>query len=90
MKGWVCYMTGGQVYDIAHNIGSTFFNNNMMEIVGAVVVGNDIYIRGFDGGFPHAACIVRFDIKTGKIIKSWGYYDCPVTVENGVYKQRGI
>ena len=76
-------MTGGQVYDIAHNIGSEFFNNNMMEIVGAVAVGDDIFIRGFDGGFQHAGCTAKFNIQTGELMESWGFYGCPGSVNTG-------
>ena len=70
---------------LAHEIGDNFFHDNWMEVVGAMVIGDEIYIRGFDGGFPHAHATAKFDLKTHNFLKSWDCYDCPITVKDGVF-----
>ena len=49
-------------------------------------IDNYIYIRGYDGGFPHAAATAKFDIDTGKFVEMWGFYGCPVTITEGMYE----
>ena len=45
-----------------------------------------IYVRGYDGGFPHAAATAKCDIDTGKFVETWGFYGCPVTIAEGTYE----
>ena len=55
-------------------------------MIGAKKIDNYIYVRGFDGGFPHAAATAKFDIDAGKFVEMWGFYGCPVTITEGIYE----
>ena len=55
-------------------------------MIGAKKIDNYIYVRGYDGGFPHAAATAKFDIDTGKFVEMWGFYGCHVTITEGMYE----
>ena len=55
-------------------------------MIGAKKIDNYIYIRGFDGGFPHAAATAKFNIYTGEVVEIWGFYGRPVAITEGMYE----
>ena len=57
-----------------------------MPVHGAKIVGSDIYIQGFDGGFPHRSAHVKIDLLTNCIEARYGAHDCPVKVQDGIYE----
>ena len=48
---------------------------NQLDMIGAKKIDNYIYVRGYDGGFPHAAATAKFDIDTGKFVETWDFTD---------------
>lgn len=74
------------VYELAHKITGSYFRENCLEIVGARTVGNNMYVKGFDGGFPHALAYVKVDLKTNQIAKYYIGPNCPVEVPDGFYE----
>ena len=75
-----------EVYDLAHKLADKWCHKNQLSMIGAKKIDNYIYVRGYDGGFPHAAATAKFDIDTGKLVKMWGFYGCPVTIMEGIYE----
>lgn len=75
-----------EVYDLAHKLADEWCYKNHLSMIGAKKIDNHIYVRGYDGGFPHAAATAKFDIGTGKFVEMWGFYGCPVTISEGTYE----
>ena len=75
-----------EVYDLAHKFADEWCYKNQLIMIGAKKIDNYIYVRGFDGGFPHAAATAKFDIDTGKFVEMLGFYGCPVTITEGTYE----
>lgn len=61
-----------EVYDLAHKLADKWCYRNQLDIIGAKKIDNYLYVRGFNGGFPHAAATAKFDIDTGKFIEMCG------------------
>lgn len=74
------------VYNMAHEIGDAYFANTSMSVIGAGICGEYLYIKGYDGGFPHLEGYIKVDLKTKEIVKEYGAFDCPISIRNGVYK----
>lgn len=74
------------VYNMAHEIGDAYFANTSMSVTGAGICGEYLYIKGYDGGFPHLEEYIKVDLKTKEIVKEYGAWDCPISIGNGVYK----
>lgn len=74
------------VYDLAQRITKEYFNENMMSVMGAKVVGRYMYVKGGDNGFPHTRAHVKVDLKTESIVKYYYAHDCPVYVSEGIYE----
>lgn len=74
------------VYDMAHEIGDPYYADSPMSVTGAKVVDEYLYIKGYDGGFPSLEGYLKVDLKTRKIVKEYGAWNSPVSIENGVYK----
>lgn len=73
--------------EYAEIISGKWFEENHLEIVGAKIVGNYMYVKGYDGGFPHASAYVKIDLKESKIVNYYNtQYECPVEVKDGVYE----
>lgn len=53
--------------------------------MGAKVVGNFMYVKGGDNGFPHTRAHVKVDLTTEKIVDHYYAHDCPVNVSEGIY-----
>ena len=75
-----------ELYYLAHKLATKWCHDNYLDIIGAKKIDNYLYVRGFDGGFPHAAATVKINIDTGKIIQSWGFYGCPITISEGMFE----
>lgn len=75
------------VYDMAHEIGDPYYADSPMSVTGAKVVDEYLYIKGYDGGFPSLEGYLKVDLKTRKIVKEYGAWNSPVSIENGVYEQ---
>ena len=73
------------VYELAHRITKEYFNSCMMGVMGAKVVGNFMYVKGGDNGFPHTRAHVKVDLTTEKIVDHYYAHDCPVNVPEGLY-----
>lgn len=74
------------VFDLAERITEGYFNKNMMTVMGAKVVGNYMYVKGGDNGFPHTRAHVKVDLMTEKIIGYYSAHDCPVYISEGIYE----
>lgn len=74
------------VYDMAHEIGDPYYADSPMSVTGAKVVDKYLYIKGYDGGFPSLEGYLKVDLKTRKIVKEYGAWNSPVSIENGVYE----
>ena len=74
------------VYDMAHEIGDPYYADSPMSVTGAKVVDEYLYIKGYDGGFPSLEGYLKVDLKTRKIVKKYGAWNSPVSIENGVYE----
>lgn len=74
------------VYDMAHEIGDLYYADSPMNVTGAKVVDEYLYIKGYDGGFPSLEGYLKVDLKTRKIVKEYGKWNSPVSIENGVYE----
>lgn len=72
--------------ECAENISGKWFEENHLQIVGTKTVGNYMYVKGFDGDFPHASAYVKIDIKEIKIVDYYNAHECPVEVKDGVYE----
>ena len=72
--------------ECAENISGKWFEENHLQIVGTKTVGNYMYVKGFDGGFPHASAYVKIDMKESKIVDYYNAHECPVEVKDGVYE----
>ncbi len=66
-------------------VGKWFAENNL-QIVGTKLVDNYMYVKGFDGGFPHASAYVKIDMKENKIVNYYDAHNCPVKVKDGIYE----
>lgn len=66
-------------------VGKWFAENNL-QIVGTKIVDDYMYVKGFDGGFPHASAYVKIDMKENKIVNYYDAYNCPVKVKDGIYE----
>lgn len=75
-----------EVYNLAHKLADKWCYENQLHIIGAKKINDYLYVRGFDGGFPHAAATIKIDIDTGKIVQLWDYYGCPVTISEGIFE----
>lgn len=74
------------VYDMAHEIGDPYYADSPMSVTGAKIVDEYLYIKGYDGGFPSLEGYLKVDLKTRKIVKEYGAWDSPVSIENGMYE----
>lgn len=74
------------VYDMAHEIGDPYYVDSPMSVTGAKIVDEYLYIKGYDGGFPSLEGYLKVDLKTRKIVKEYGAWNSPVSIENGVYE----
>ena len=74
------------VYDMAHEIGDPYYADSPMSVTGAKVVDEYLYIKGYDGGVPSLEGYLKVDLKTRKIVKEYGAWNSPVSIENGVYE----
>lgn len=74
------------VYDMAHEIGDPYYADSPMSVTGAKVVDEYLYIKGYDGGFPSLEGYLKVDLKTRKIVKEYGAWNSPVSIENGMYE----
>ena len=74
------------VYDMAHEIGDLYYAYSPMNVTGAKVLDEYLYIKGYDGGFPSLEGYLKVDLKTRKIVKEYGEWNSPVSIENGVYE----
>lgn len=74
------------VYDMAHEIGDPYYADSPMSVTGAKVVDEYLYIKGYDGGFPSLEGYLKVDLKTRKIVKEYGAWNSPVSIENVVYE----
>lgn len=74
------------VYDMVHEIGDPYYADSPMSVTGAKVVDEYLYIKGYDGGFPSLEGYLKVDLKTRKIVKEYGAWNSPVSIENGVYE----
>ncbi|MFW5672237.1 MAG: hypothetical protein ACOCM8_08110 [Acetivibrio ethanolgignens] len=74
------------IYRLARKITGDYFAECMMGVMGAKVVGNYMYVKGGDNGFPHTRAHVKVDLKTEKIVEHYNAHDCPVYVSEGVYE----
>lgn len=63
-----------------------WFEENHLQIVGTKTVGDYMYVKGFDYGFPHASSYVKIDMKESKIVDYYNTHGCPVEVKDGVYE----
>ena len=57
-----------------------------MSVNGAKIADSDIYIWGFDNGFPHRSAHVKIDLITNCIAARHGAHDCPIEVRDNVYE----
>lgn len=73
------------IYELAHRIIKDYFNSCMMGVMGAKVVGNFMYVKGGDNGFPHTRVRVKVDLTTEKIVDHYYAHDCPINVPEGIY-----
>lgn len=71
---------------LAYEITKNFFSENYLEIVGAKVIGNDMYVKGFDSGFPHAVAYVQVDLNSKKIVNYYEPHNCPVNIIDGIFE----
>ena len=71
---------------LAHEITGDYFYKNQLEIVGAKVIKNKMYVKGFDGGFPHAVAYVQVDLDSKKITKYYDAYGCPANIIDGIFE----
>ena len=76
----------GDIYNLAQKITGDYFAKSMMGVMGAKVVGNYMYVKGGDNGFPHTRAHVKVDLSTGQIIEHYYAHDCPVNVSEGIYE----
>lgn len=74
------------IYELAHKITGKYFHENCLTIIGARTVGNNMYVKGFDGGFPHCSAYVKVDLKTNQITKYYNAHNCLVEVPDGFYE----
>ena len=74
------------VYELAHRITKDYFSSCMMGVMRAKVVGDYLYVKGGDNGFPHTRAHVKVDMKTEKIVEYYYAHDCPVYISEGVYE----
>lgn len=74
------------VYDMAHEIGDPYYADSPMSVTGAKIVDEYLYIKGYDGGFPSLEGYLKVDLKTRKIVKEYGAWNSPVSIENGMYE----
>lgn len=72
--------------EYAENISEKWFEKNQLQIVGTKTVGDYMYVKGFNGGFPHASAYVKIDMKENKIVNYYNAHQCPVEVMDGVYE----
>ncbi len=75
-----------EVYDLSHKLAAKWCYRNQLDIIGAKKSNNYLYVRGFNGGFPHEAATIKIDIDSGEIIQLWGFYGCPVTILEREYE----
>lgn len=73
------------IQDLAEKTAGKYFYENYMHVVGARIVGDQMYVKGFDSGFPHALGYVKVDLNSREIIKYYNANMCPVDIENGEY-----
>lgn len=73
------------VYKLAHDLTKEYFNKNQMEIMGAKIIDNYMYVKGGDNGFPHTRAHVKVDLNTNKIVAYYGCWNCPVQVSENSY-----
>lgn len=74
-----------QAYQLAHDITKQYFYDNFMSVMGAKIVGDYMYVKGGDNGFPHTRAHVKVDLQTNKIVEYYGAHNCPVQVDEGTY-----
>ena len=62
------------------------FEKENISVKQSELYGNALYIKGYDGGFPSLEGYLKVDLKTRKIVKEYGAWNSPVSIENGVYE----
>ena len=72
--------------EYAEIISGKWFEKNQLQIVGTKTVGDYMYVKGFNGGFPHASAYVKIDMKENKIVDYYNAHNCPVEVKDGIYE----
>lgn len=72
--------------EYAENISGKWFKENYLQIVGTKTVDDYMYVKGFDGGFPHASAYVKIDMKENKIVNYYDAHNCPVKVKDVIYE----
>ena len=73
------------IYKLAHNLTDEYFYKDFMDVLGAKVVDGFLYVKGGNNGFPRTRAHVKIDLKTNKIVESFGATNCPVYIFDGTY-----
>lgn len=69
------------IYQKAYDLTKEYFHKNCFEgFMGVKIVGNYMYVKGGDNGFPYTRSHVKIDLRNNKIIETFGAHDCPVEV----------
>lgn len=81
-----------EVYDLAHKIAAKWCYRNQLDIIGAKKSDNYLYVRGFNGGFPHEAATIKLiliaekSFSCGVLWLSCNYFGRHVRVEMKITK----
>ena len=75
-----------KIVKLANEITGEHFYKNQLEIVGAKIIGNRMYVKGYNGGFPHALAYVQVDLDSKKITKYYDAYGCPANIVDGIFE----
>lgn len=79
-------LISGKNEEYAEKVAGKWFYENFLDIVGTKTIGDYMYIKGFNGGFPHASAYVKIDMKENKIVKYYNAHECPIEVKDGAYE----
>ena len=72
--------------EFAEVIAGKWLHRNQLQLVGTKTVGDYMYVKGADYGFPHAIAYMCVDLDTKKPIKYYMCHECPIEVKDGVYE----
>lgn len=72
--------------EFAEAIAGKWLHRNQLQLAGTKTVGDYMYVKGFDYGFPHAGGYVCIDLRSQYIIQHYDLNNCPVEVEDGIYE----